>query len=224
MKCCYFTDYDNIISLKQVFLPSMEEKEILKKYLPEGSVNLIFEWIKDKQVHLKISKQRKTKLGDYRPPMQYPNHRISVNHNLNKYSFLITFVHEYAHLLVWENNKNLVNPHGEEWKMEYQRLMYNFLHKGIFPDDIENILSKSIVNSKAASTSDMQLSRILKKYDAPGLTTLEELEENTFFVIEGGRKFKKGPKQRTRYKCQNLDNKRYYFVHALTPVVNLSTD
>lgn len=200
----------------------MGEKELLLEYLPEGSVDSVFQWIKDKNIHLKITKQRKTKLGDYRPPTHHPNHRISVNHNLNKFSFLITFVHEFAHLLVWEKKKNLVNPHGKEWKAEYQKLMQNFLHKEIFPNDIENILAKSIINSKASSTSDMHLSRILKKYDAPtDQITLEELEENTLFAIEGGRRFKKGPKQRTRYKCQNIDNKRFYFVHALVAVVKL---
>jgi len=200
----------------------MDEKTLLKEYLPEGSVNRVFEWIKEKKVHLKISKQRKTKLGDYRPPTHHPNHRISVNYNLNKYSFLITLVHEFAHLLVWEKKKNLVEPHGKEWKTEYRNLMQNFLNKQVFPHDIENILAKSIINSKASSTSDMELSRILKKYDAPtNLITLEELVENTLFSIEGGRRFKKGPKQRTRYKCQNIDNKKFYFVHALIPVIKL---
>ncbi len=201
----------------------MEENKILNEYLPEGSVEYVFQWIKDKSIHLKISKQRKTKLGDYRPPTHHPNHRISINHNLNKYSFLITFVHELAHLLVWEKKKNLVDPHGNEWKTEYRNLMQNFLYKQIFPEDIENTLAKSIINSRASSTSDLKLSRVLKKYDGPtDFIALEELDENTHFTIEGGRKFIKGPKQRTRYKCQNIDNKRFYFIHALVPVFKLN--
>ena len=203
----------------------MDEKTLLKKYLPEGSVNMAFEWIKEKKVHLKITKQRKTKLGDYRPPTHHPNHRISVNHNLNKYSFLITLVHEFAHLLVWEKHKGKVEPHGKEWKEKFRELMSGVLRKNIFPEDIENVLSNSIINSKASSSSDIKLSRILKKYDTPtNLTTLEELKENTIFAIEGGRRFKKGPKQRTRYKCQNIDNMRFYMVHALVNVFELEAE
>lgn len=200
----------------------MEEKNVLNEYLPEDAVEKAFSWIVDKDVHLKISKQRKTKLGDYRPPVYHTNHRISINHNLNKYSFLITFVHEFAHLLVWEKHKGKVDPHGKEWKNEYKSLMQNFLNKAIFPADLEKVLAKSIENSKASSTSDLKLSRVLKKYDDQSdFLTLEDLEEDAVFFIEGGRRFKKGQKQRTRYKCQNIDNKKIYLVHALTAVYEL---
>ena len=200
----------------------MEEKNVLSEYLPEGAVEEAFSWIVEKEVHLKISKQRKTKLGDYRPPVYHTNHRISINHNLNKYSFLITFVHEFAHLLVWEKHKGKVDPHGKEWKNEYKRLMLVFLDNDIFPVDLEKVLAKSIENSKAASTSDLKLSRILKKYDNQSdFLTLEDLKENTIFFIEGGRRFKKGQKQRTRYKCQNIDNNKFYLIHALTAVYEM---
>jgi SprT protein len=46
---------------------------------------------------------RSSKLGDYRPPQRGLPHRISVNHNLNQHEFLITLIHEMAHLLCWEN-------------------------------------------------------------------------------------------------------------------------
>lgn len=203
----------------------MNEKEILSEYLPDGCIDEAFKWVVDKNVHLKISKERKTKLGDYRPPVYHSNHRISVNHNLNKYAFLITFVHEFAHLVVWEKYQNKVDPHGKEWKKEYKKLMMIFLEKEVFPEDIKTTLLKSIENSKASSTSDLKLSRVLKKYDKQtDQSILEELSENAIFIIDGGRRFKKGPKQRTRYKCMNIDNKRFYLVHALTPVVEIRND
>ena len=200
----------------------MDEKSILQEYLPDGSVDRVLDLIKEKKVHLKITKQRKTKLGDYRPPTHHPNHRISINHNLNKYNFLITLVHEFAHLLVWEKRKSRAEPHGKEWKSEYRNLMQTFLDMKLFPADIEEVLKKSIINSKASSTADMGLNRVLKKYDeGEALKTLEDLEENSIFTIEGGRRFRKGPKQRTRYKCQNIDNNKFYMVHALVNVVEL---
>ncbi|HAD34265.1 MAG TPA: hypothetical protein DCF44_07170 [Chitinophagaceae bacterium] len=41
---------------------------------------------------------------------------MSVNGNLNSYHFLITLLHEIAHMLVWEQFRNRVKPHGLEWK------------------------------------------------------------------------------------------------------------
>ncbi|PLX14981.1 MAG: sprT domain-containing protein [Marinilabiliales bacterium] len=201
----------------------MSEKDLLFEYLPEKSVDIIYNWIVEKEVHLKIARERKTKLGDYRPPVYYKNHRISVNYNLNKYSFLITLVHEFAHLMVWEKYKNKVEPHGKEWKETYRDLMLNFLEKDIFPADLESELKKSIKNSKASTGSEINLSRIIKKYDKHnGKTTLEELPENSLFILENGKRFKKGPKQRTRYKCLNIDNRKIYLVHALSTVKQLN--
>lgn len=198
----------------------MKEKEILEQYVPEAAVDLVLAQIKDHNIFFKISKSRNSKLGDYRPPIRSSVHRISVNHDLNPYSFLITFVHEVAHLVVFEKYGNRVSPHGKEWKMAYRVLMQPYLENGSFPEDIKTVLDKSLKNSKASSTSDIKLSRALKKYDTPTEEIhVEELEEGVFFQIKNGRQFKKGERVRTRYKCQNLQNKRYYLFHPLTPVI-----
>lgn len=198
----------------------MKDKEILSQYLPAGAVDLVFDWIVKYHVHLKITKDRKTKLGDYRMPVYHTNHRITVNHNLNQFSFLVTFVHELAHLVVFEKYKNSVAPHGEEWKTEYRNLLIHFLDISIFPEDILKVLKKSISNIKASSTSDLALSRILQKYDKKtDQPRLEELETNSIFTIQNGKQFIKGERIRTRIKCQNLQNRKYYLFHPLTPVI-----
>lgn len=196
-----------------------DDKKILHQYFPEQAVEIAIEWIEKKKVHFRISKDRSTKLGDYRPPIRYGNHRISVNHNLNRFSFLITFVHEYAHLLTWEKYERKAQPHGKEWKATYRDLMTQIIATSAFPEDIQKELEKSIINSKAASTSEIALSRILKQYDT-GFSNplLEELPEGSLFLVENGMVFKKGEKRRTRYKCINMSNKKTYLVHALTPV------
>ncbi|PKP15392.1 MAG: sprT domain-containing protein, partial [Bacteroidetes bacterium HGW-Bacteroidetes-23] len=75
--------------------------EVLLKYLPEHAVESVFELIKTNSVHLKIVNERVTRHGDYR---RHPSgkHHITVNANLNKYRFLITLVHEIAHLAAFE--------------------------------------------------------------------------------------------------------------------------
>jgi predicted SprT family Zn-dependent metalloprotease len=68
------------------------------------------------------------------------NHRISVNGNLNKFSFLITLLHELAHLLAFENYGNRIQAHGKEWKFVYSNLLKDFIDKKIFPPDVESAL------------------------------------------------------------------------------------
>ncbi len=197
----------------------MTEKEILAQYIPEAAVDGVLNRIIEKRIHLKISRSRKTKLGDYRPPVRHSNHRITINHDLNPYAFLITFIHELAHLLVFEQYKNKVAPHGKEWKNEYKRLMIEFFKLNIFSPELQKALDDSIQNAKASTFSELELSRLLKNYDKPnGQIHLETLQAETVFIIHNGKKFVKGEKLRKRYQCRSLQNNRFYLFHPLTPV------
>ena len=93
--------------------------QTLAAYLPEGSFEPVVAYIHHYKVHLTVTKKRKSVLGDYRHSGMGSNHRITVNGNLNKYEFLITLLHELAHLLTFELYKNRVEPHGKEWKSSY---------------------------------------------------------------------------------------------------------
>src|SRR5436190_22656161 len=112
----------------------------LKEYLPEGTYLPVLEYLRHYRVHLTVSKERKSILGDYRHRTHHQNHRISVNGNLNKYAFLITLIHELAHLLTYEQHGNAVSAHGKEWKHLYGRLLKQFLTEKTFPPDIEKEL------------------------------------------------------------------------------------
>ncbi len=202
---------------------TQKEIEILKKYVPDKAVKDVAKLIHDHNIYITITKNRSSKLGDYRPPVRKPYHRITVNHNLNQYSFLITFIHEVAHLRVWEKYKNKVSsPHGIEWVTEYRNLMNEFLKKDVFPNDLKPEISKSLINGKASSTSDLNLFRALKKYDnkpeRDDIVDLETLPEGQLFITKNGGLFKKGGKRRVRYTCFNLNNKKWYLFHPLTPV------
>ena len=199
-----------------------QQIQILEEYLPEIVVKPVADLIVKYNIHFRISRSRRTKLGDYRPPINQPYHKISVNHDLNQYAFLITFIHEVAHLIVFEKYKTRVSsPHGAEWKREYRDLMQTFINLKVFPKDVEKEVSRSIINSKASSTAEIELTRILRSYDEnkkEGVTHLEDLPEGSTFVIKTGRRFKKGTKRRVRFMCQNIDNQRWYLFHPLTEV------
>ena len=89
-------------------------QEVLEKYIPKASVHPVFELIKANNVHLKIVNERVTRHGDYRK-MPTGQHQITVNANLNTYRFLITLVHEIAHLVAFQKYGRTIKPHGVEW-------------------------------------------------------------------------------------------------------------
>jgi SprT protein len=194
-------------------------KSILHKYIPSPAVPLIAEWIYHFDFKLKIKKSRSSKYGDYRPPLENTNHHISVNRDLNPYSFLVTLVHEIAHLSNFRKNGDRVKPHGEEWKLEFRRLMQPFFELGFFPEDVHRALTRYLLNPAASSCSDIGLLRVLKKYDdVNGSVFLEELPAGTTFVFGKGRKFRKGEKIRKRFCCAEVGSGKKYLFSPLCEV------
>jgi hypothetical protein len=199
-------------------------QSILYKYIPEKAVPIIAEWIFTHDFKLRIKKSRLTKLGDYRPPFKEENHLITINYDMNKYAFLITLVHEIAHLTNWNKNKNRVKPHGEEWKQDYKMLMKHFMSYDIFPVDVIEALKLYMSNPAASSCSDINLLRVLKRYDErDGTILLEEVKEGSTFSYNGNRYFIKGEQIRKRFKCQELKTKRIYLFNPLTEVLLVTT-
>ena len=196
----------------------------LKQYLPEGSFDDVLYYLQHYKVQLTVSRQRQTILGDYRHAHGSNNHRISVNGNLNKYSFLITLLHELAHLFTYERFGHRVQSHGREWKNEFGKILVQFLSKDLFPEDIALTLTRSLHNPAASSCSDIHLLRVLKKYDPAkeGYLLVEQLPTGCFFRIKGNRIFKKGEKIRKRYKCQEIATSKWYLFSGVYEVELIS--
>lgn len=198
-------------------------QSILHKYIPENAVPTISEWIFKFDFKLRIKKSRSTKLGDYRPPFKGQNHLITINYDMNKYAFLITLIHEIAHLSNWNKHKDTVKPHGEEWKIHYKLLMQQFLIPDIFPNDVIMALRKYMNNPAASSCSDTNLLRVLKRYDDKQNTVmLEDIKEGSTFSYNDDRLFIKGEKARKRFKCKEISTRRMYLFNPLTEVVEIN--
>jgi SprT protein len=198
----------------------LEKVKLLAQYMPAEAAPVIARWIDYFQCEFKISRNRATKLGDYRHPFKDSGHKISVNNNLNTYAFLVTTVHEFAHLLTWNEHKNKAKPHGLEWKRNFKRMMSPFLEQQLFPRDIQEAISAYLINPAASSCTDLKLSRALRSYDAAQtkFVRLEEVQNGLMFSIKDGRKFKKGEQLRKRYRCTSLDNGHIYLFNPLAEV------
>ncbi len=193
----------------------------LNAYLPDGAFEPVVSLINQYKVHLTVSKARKSVLGDYRHASIGANHKISVNGNLNKYEFLLTLLHELAHLLCFEQYRNRVEAHGKEWKNIYSVLLVQFVQMNIFPTDIQKSLKKTILNPAATANGETTLLLVLRKYDPvkkEGHAFVAHLAEGDIFESLQGRFFRRGKKRRIRIECVEVATGHIYSFSALTEV------
>jgi SprT protein len=207
----------------------MAKKEVpiqsLDDYLPNGAYPYVAEYLHEFGIHLTITKERATILGDYRPAYDHRAHRISVNGNLNPYAFLITLLHEMAHLLVFEQYGLKVQSHGAEWQQRYGQLLAVFIEKKLFPADIEKELLRTIRKPSASSCGEEELMRVLQQYDpsASGRVRVEELLPGQHFQTPDGRIFIKKEKLRKRHKAVELSGGMVYLfsgIYLVQKVIN----
>lgn len=196
-----------------------KELTALSDFLPEGATDMVIEYMHQYKIHLKITRERKTILGDYRPSANGVPHTITVNANLNKYHFLITLVHEVAHLVNYITHGRNKMPHGKEWKECFAILLKKFVDQNIFPADIEKALANSLHNLSATTCSDPKLFKVLYKYDEDnGKILVEQLHAGDQFRTEKGDVFQLKEKRRTRYVCENVQTKKMYLFPGIYEV------
>lgn len=193
-------------------------RNAIRPFVPDGTAEPLAAQILNYRCQLTITRDRKTKAGDYRHPWGKHGHRISVNGSLNQYAFLITFVHEMAHLVNWEKHRNKVSPHGKEWKQAFKEEMQPFLHENVFPEDVLQVLQKHMKNPKSATVRDQELVRVLRNYDEPNdHLLLDEIPTGAEFEFSN-RFFVKGEKLRKRFRCVENGTEKVYLISGIAEV------
>lgn len=196
-----------------------EVMQSFARFLPAHFVEYVTDIFLNADVRFSIVRSRATKLGDFRAGFNGEKHRITVNGDLNIYSFLVTTLHEFAHLNTFNRFGTKVQPHGEEWKAEFRKLLLPVIDSKELPKELEKALVNSLTNMKASSCTDHNLSRVLLSFDRPdpGKVILEELPSNSSFLLNG-REFIKGPLRRKRYVCREVSSNRSFLVSSLAQV------
>ena len=143
--------------------------------------------------------------------MSNGQHQITVNSNLNTFRFLITLIHEIAHLIAFKKHGNIIKPHGIEWKRTFQQLMLPYLRPEIFPNKLLPFLAIHFKNPKASSDTDTNLSLALKEYDAPNdKNYVFEIPLGSRFRIYNGKIFKRGLRRVKRFECIEISTGKVY--------------
>ncbi|MBL7865508.1 MAG: transcription elongation protein SprT [Cyclobacteriaceae bacterium] len=187
---------------------------ILNKHVPPTAVPYCTTLWEEHPFELKLRTSRVTKVGDFicRPGQEA---RITINADSHQFLFLITYVHEVAHLRVHRQFHHKVSPHGDEWKTAFRNLCTPLLSMGVFPSELADALQHHLINPKASSFTDSRLNRVLRKLEPQmaGAFTLADIPEGSEFELRG-RRFTKGKLKRTRILCREVGSRRNYLIAA----------
>jgi hypothetical protein len=186
-------------------------RQILTTHIPPASVEYCLDLLTRYPFKLKLKKSRVTKVGDF-CAHHGTSPTITINHDLNPYLFLATFIHEFSHHAVHLVYGHKPKAHGDEWKLAFKTFMQPLMDTPIFPDDLHHALTIHLKDPMASSYSDSHLTQIFRRYDGkePPII-LKQIQEGVDFTLRG-RTFRKGKLRRTRVLCLELKSGRQYLV------------
>ena len=195
-------------------------ENVLSKHIPAKSSPYLASLIAHYKVHLTIKWNRQSKFGDYRVPRKGEQHRITINNALNKYAFLITLVHELAHLTTFLKYGFKVADHGADWKQEFKMLMQPLLHDAeIFPADVQRAMILYMNNPKASSCSDVHLMKTLNQHNVVPSKHVSDLALGTHFVLHNNSKiFRLDKKLRKNFLCKEIHSGLNYRISSIAEV------
>lgn len=205
-------------------------RRILQRYLPEAAIDPFLDYWQRNRLALHISRERSSKLGDYRlPTSDHPQHAISVNGSLNRYMFLWVLLHEMAHLDTFVGHGRRIRPHGHEWQQAYALLMQQY--GPCFPVDVQPLIEQCSQSVPLRRNLIRKVEQRLTAADQPDETviTLDSMPAGTRFRLKSNphRRFQSVERRRTRWICDDLDSQRRYLVSgsaAIEPLDASSDD
>lgn len=192
---------------------------LLEKYLPENCLPYLKKWFGDYVIHIKITRGRNSKLGDYRK-MVDKSHQITINSTLQPPLFFFVLTHELAHLLAFENYGHRISPHGAEWKNTFRIMLLESF--AVYDEDLKPIILKFSKSPKANFMSSPDLVRYFHIEDYEDESSyIEDLEikdqfiyRKQIYIIE--------EKRKKNYLCIQLDTGKKYIFKPLARVEKIS--
>lgn len=192
---------------------------LLEKYLPNYSLPYLKEWFGDYSIHIKITRGRNSKLGDYRK-MPDKSHQITLNSTLQPQLFFFVLTHELAHLLAFENFGNRISPHGVEWKNTFSKMLSESI--SVYDEDLKPIILKFLKSPKANFMASPDLVRYFHIEDYEDESSyIEDLEikdqftyRKQIYIIE--------EKRKKNYLCTQLETDKKYIFKPLARVEKIN--
>ena len=192
---------------------------LLEKYLPNYCLPYLKEWFADYAIHIKITRGRNSKLGDYRK-MPDQSHQITLNSTLQPQLFFFVLTHELAHLLAFDNFGNRISPHGAEWKSTFSKMLSESI--SVYDEDLKPIILKFLKSPKANFMASPDLVRYFHIEDYEDESSyIEDLEikdqftyRKQIYIIE--------EKRKKNYLCTQLKTDKKYIFKPLARVEKIN--
>lgn len=192
---------------------------LLEKYLPNNCLSYLKIWFGDYSIHIKITKGRNSKLGDYRK-MPDKSHQITINSTLQPPLFFFVLTHELAHLIAFEKYGHRISPHGAEWKNTFRIMLLESF--SVYDDDLKPIILKFSKSPKANFMASPELVRYfhIENYEDES-SYIEDLEINDRFIYRK-QTYIIDEKRKKNYLCTQLDTDKKYIFKPLARVEKIS--
>ncbi|CAA7386393.1 SprT-like domain-containing protein [Chryseobacterium fistulae] len=191
----------------------------LKTYLPENTSGYLKNWFSNYYIHIKITRGRSSKLGDYRK-LPDNSHEITINSTLAPPLFFFVLTHELAHLIAFEKYGRRISPHGNEWKITFGRMLLESLE--VYDDDLKPIIVKFSKSPKANFMASPALVRYFHvETQEDNLQFIERLQKGDLFIFRNEKYLLEGLIKKN-YLCKNLDTGRQYSFKPLARVEKCS--
>ncbi|MFM7628367.1 MAG: SprT-like domain-containing protein [Algoriphagus sp.] len=197
---------------------------LFQSHLPEKAISYCLRLWEESPFLVKVKPPRTSKLGDFRYRKGHSLQTITLNADLNPYQFLLTLIHEIAHLRAFTTYGTMHAPHGKEWKSLFKQLVAPLLSESIFPIDLLVPLRLHMNNPSASATRDLFLMKEMSKYDTNNIANpfsfLADLGPETHFEL-AGRRFTKKESRRTLVLCVEMESGKKFLVSRLAKVIPL---
>lgn len=192
---------------------------LLDKYLPEHSLIYLKKWFADYTIHIKVTRGRNSKLGDYRK-MPDRSHQITINSTLQPPLFFFVLTHELAHLIAFEKFNNRISAHGAEWKQTFSLMLLESID--VYSDDLKPIIRRFAKAPKANFMSSPELVRYfhIENYEDES-SYIEDLTVNDRFTYRK-QTYIIEEKRKKNYLCLNTENGKKYIFKPLARVEKFS--
>lgn len=205
-------------------MPKPAKEEFIKlfgRYFPPETIEYAYFYFNRNGFYLKAVKARSSKKGDFRYSRlkdQIPT--ITINADLCPYDFLLVYLHELAHYLVYQyHDINQVKSHGKEWKEFFKKLLLNLTEQVPLPAEIKQAFRDYSTKIKGTTSSDRKLETVLNRYRPENKNTeyLIDLAEGDLFICRD-ELFRLDTFARTRARCTLLRTKRKYIIPGMMNV------
>ena len=159
----------------------------LEERLPEDSWRHIQGWMAPHACGIRLTRPRRSKLGDFRPARPGQPALITLNGDLAPYQLLLTLTHEIAHLMVLHRYGRRAAPHGRAWKDCFSELLNTLSQEPSLPSAFCEAIRSHAKRPTAASSRDMNLMSVLRKLEGAHTIWLADLALGESVLFRGHR-------------------------------------